>query len=404
MAHRQGMHRQWVTQVHLDRSRDHLLHLILQDDILFAQSHRGTVHAMDAETGSTLWVRQVGHPEYPKGRLAANDRYVATVNGSVVYLMDRASGEPVWEKSLKKAAGLAMAIGEDRLYVPLLQGMVESYPLWEADKYRTEPRGPNPTYYQSAGTLRQRPLVTPDSLAWVTTRGYVYATDPVELKVRFRFESNGEIDAPMSYRKPNILVSSRDGYVYAVDEKSGHPNWRFSAGNPVSTQPVSIGDGIYVAVQDGGLFKLSPETGREVWWASGVTRFIAASKGQVYAEDITGRIAVLDLKSGTRLGTLPTSGLDIKMLNDQNDRLYLATKGGLLQCLRESQLEEPVEHNAPPSEGQEGDSESSPSDAQPGDPGATPSTQPMPAGDSNPFESNTTPATPAADTDEDPFG
>ena len=74
------------------------------------------------------------------------------------------------------------------------------------------------------------------------------------------------------------------------------------------------------------------------------TQFIAASNDRVYVADRLGRILVLAADTGARLDRIPAEGLPIKLRNAQNDRIYLATEAGLIQCLREIELSEPLQH------------------------------------------------------------
>ena len=43
----------------------------------------------------------------------------------------------------------------------------------------------------------------------------------------------------------------------------------------------------------------------------------------------------------------PVRGMDIKLINSQTDRIYLASDTGLVQCLHEVELAEPIRHNLP---------------------------------------------------------
>jgi hypothetical protein len=56
---------------------------------------------------------------------------------------------------------------------------------------------------------------------------------------------------------------------------------------------------------------------------------------------------VLDAKTGSLLDSLPTEQLNFKVVNLQNDRLYLGTDTGMLQCLREHGQVTPIMHQVP---------------------------------------------------------
>jgi hypothetical protein len=89
---------------------------------------------------------------------------------------------------------------------------------------------------------------------------------------------------------------------------------------------------------------LSAKTRGELWFARDAVQFVAASKARIYASDRIGRLLVLDAKSGARLDTVPTETASIKLLNTDTDRIFIADKGGLIQCLHEVELSRPIEH------------------------------------------------------------
>ena len=145
----------------------------------------------------------------------------------------------------------------------------------------------------------------------------------------------------------------------------------------------------------------------------------------MYGFDTTGQLVVLDIESGARLDSLYTGPLPVRLSNDQTDRIYFASETGLIQCLHELELSEPLLHNqmTPPQRParqeavQEGLPQQRPAEdrpAQPGapeadpfgaaaDPFAAPQGAPAPAGqEADPFGA---PAQQApADQEADPFG
>jgi hypothetical protein len=141
-----------------------------------------------------------------------------------------------------------------------------------------------------------------------------------------------------------IVTASRDGFVYVFQEKDGQPLWRFSIGEPIVESPAVIEERVYVTAQLGGMSCLETKTGKNLWFAPGLIQFVAASKARVYATDRLGRIVVLDASSGASLGAINTESIPIKLMNTENDRLYLADGSGLVQCLREVEQTEPLVH------------------------------------------------------------
>jgi len=341
-AARHGLHRAWVTQIQLDRSRSRLTNVTQHDATLFALTDTGLVHAIDAETGRTLWTAQFGDPLFPSFGPAVNDEKVAVVNGSQLFLMSRKTGRQLWRHEIGGAPAAGPELTDDRVYVPLVTGTIKSYLL---DHHQR-----SPWIYFSDGRPLSRPLVTPDAICWTTDKGYLNIARKEKPTTRFRLRTDDAIVSRAAYRTPNYYCASLDGYVYAVDEESGELVWRFSAGAPVSQSPVVINDHVFVCPDHRGMVCLSTETGKQLWSAPTTARFVSASSERVYAVDPQDRLHILDQATGAQVGILSEAQLPFQLQNSQTDRIYFGTHTGLLQCLRETKLTEPVLHVERPQE------------------------------------------------------
>jgi outer membrane protein assembly factor BamB len=303
---------------------------------IYAVSSRGVVHAVNGETGKTLWTQEVGKADYPTTAVAANDSYVAVVNGSTLYVLTATKGEYVWDRKLKGAVGAAPAITKEHVFVPLITGTVEIFDL-EDDRQPTRS-------YVSAGRALLQPIVTEASVIWPTDRGYLYVGRSEKMGLRYRLEAKGTIAAKATVRAPDfVYCAAVDGFVYCVNELSGDILWRFSTGEPITHMPICVGDDLYVVTVDGSFFKLNSETGEEYWYRKGIEKFISASKDHVYCVDKLGRLVKLRAATGSRTATLNTKP-EVVYPNQTSDRLYVATENGLLQCLCENENRLPVFH------------------------------------------------------------
>jgi hypothetical protein len=389
-AARHGLTRSWFTQIQMDRSRTRVRDVVLHEGTLYVQTDRAMVHAIDAETGRTIWARQVGRPNHPSLTPSAGEDLLAIINGSRLYVCNRYSGDLLYEIQVDGVPGAGACLSGRRAYVPMVSGMLVAYrlvpltdPLKELGKTDT-----NPTPEQIAATEKQRredlrigqesvpplrcyslgqalvqPLVTRETetdeyVAWATDRGCLYIgwidlREDNRLEVKYRLETAVGIVARPTYLPPNpndpadsgiIFVASRDGYVHAVRERDGELIWRFPTGEPIIEPAVVIDERVYVATQPGGMYCLNATTGSQVWWTPRIRQFIAASQQRIYTTDPLGRILILSADTGARLDTLAAEFLPIKLLNSQTDRLYLATETGLVQCLRELELPKPIHH------------------------------------------------------------
>lgn len=381
LAH--GMRRSWVTRVRLDRARDRVQSVLIKPETIFVLSERGTLHAIDAATGNTVWTTPTGNRNYPSLGPAASDKHVAVVNGSTLYVFRRSDGKSLWEAELTAVPSAGPVAGAEMVYVPMFNGLIEAY-QFEVPGETVEERllGHVPLVYSASGRADSPPIITPRSIAWGTSNGYVYAGPADSLEARFQYLTRGAVRAPLAYREPAILAASLDGYLYAIDEITGQTLWTFAAGGTLSQTAAVIGDAVYLVPDRGGMFRLSADTGLEQWRAPRVTKFLAASTGRVYAADALGRVLVLNAESGRLVDILSTERLTWKPTNTVTDRLYLGTRDGLLQSLHEQELTEPIVHGAPvegepaegeaPDEGAEGEMPDEGAEPDPDDPFADP--------------------------------
>ena len=391
-AARHGLARPWFTQVELDRGRGRLTDLVLHQGTLYAQTDNAVIHAIDAETGRTLWWKRVGLPSHPSMTPGLNHKRLAVINGSRVYVLNRLNGDLLYEKEVQGAPGAGAALSTKRVYIPTTTGMILAYrldPLAEdsdgsekveeestpaagtpldADQeqdLRIEQKSVPPLFCQSYGRALVQPLVTRENakeeyVVWPTDRGFlnfghIDRTKEDHLTLMYRLKTGAAIVGRPAYLPPDpkvigdsglILTASRDGFVYAVRETTGERLWRFSVGEPIIESPAVIGDRVYVTAQLGGMYCLEAKTGKNLWFAPDMVQFVAASKARVYATDRIGRLAVLDARSGAPLDAIATQNIPIKLLNTQTDRVYLADDRGLIQCLREIEQSEPIVHGA----------------------------------------------------------
>ena len=391
-AARHGLTRPWFAQVQLDRSRARVRYVVLHEDTLYVQTDRAMVHAIDAETGKTVWARHVGRSNHPSMAPGLSRDLLVVVNGSRMYVCNRHNGDLLQEIRIDSAPGAGAAVSQERAYVPMVDGLVMAFRLEpltdglrELGKVEKEPseeqkviaeeiRRENlrlrqeyipPLACRSIGRALVQPLVTSENegeefVAWPTDRGYlnigwVDRRRDNHFELKYRLETDAGIAAMPSYLPPDpgisadsgiIFGASRDGFVHAIEERSGDSLWRFSTGEPILEPAVVVDQRVYVATQPGGMHCLDAKTGGEVWWAPQIVRFVSASKQRVYAADKLGRILILNIKTGARLDTLEAGALPIKLSNYRTDRLYLATDTGLIQCLHEVELSEPIRHDA----------------------------------------------------------
>jgi outer membrane protein assembly factor BamB len=339
-----GLERAWVTQADIVPGRSEIASMALHKNLFFVQSNTGMLQAIDAETGRTIWRTQVGDRQLANVAPGIGDDFVCAANGANLYVLNRSDGRIRWESPLENAPTAGLSVGNNRVYIPTVAGRVESYTISELKDGKTvvaEPRQ-NQLFLGLSGIPQTPCLLTPEAIVVGDDEGSLFGFAPGNIGPRYSVQSYGEVVGMPAYHKGKVLFGSRDRYIYAVREMDGDILWRQSLDEAIVQSPVVIGDIVYVVTELSGIHQLNAENGDQNWFVPGVRQFISAGKNHIYVSDDIGRIRVLDAATGRQVDSLATEGYQVKYSNAQNDRIYLATDGGLLHCLRESALADPI--------------------------------------------------------------
>ncbi|MGB9688317.1 PQQ-binding-like beta-propeller repeat protein [Thermogutta sp.] len=201
-----------------------------------------------------------------------------------------------------------------------------------------------------------------ERVAWPTDQGLLFVAEldvraDLRFQVQYFLQTNGDIVAPPCIRPgdptlpndPNrmLFVATTNGFVHALREYDGKVLWRFSTGEPINQSPALVGDDLYFTTQTGGLYRVKATTGELVWFSRGIRQFVAASDQHVYGVDGINQLVVMDVQTGSRQGQFDVTRYPLRYMNSQTDRIYLANEQGLIQCLRESRLTQPIQHVVP---------------------------------------------------------
>ncbi len=341
VAGRFGLVRAWSTQIPSRRSLAAIAHMNLDEGMLLVQTRGAMLTALDAQTGRAHWSTQTGPSQHLCTEPAANEKFVVVVNGSVLYVLDKHDGRIVWHRELGGVPGSGPGVSQTHAFVPMVSGLIEGYNLEKG-------AGQQPWVYKSFGRVLIPPMTTTQSVSWTTEKGYFYVADPSGRGIRYRLETRTAIQSRPGYWTPNLYACSTDGYVYAIDESNGRIKWRFSAGDAIYSSPIAIQSKVYVVSEINGLYCLDGDTGGRLWHAPNIAQFVSASPTRIYGIDRIGRLAILDLRTGTSAGAMALEDVSQVLVNAQSDRVYLASDSGLVQCLRQADLRSPVYHVPPP--------------------------------------------------------
>ncbi len=369
---------------------------VVPEVTLYVTTNQGLIQAIDGETGKTRWLVRVGSANFPTTGAVASENHVALLNGSTLYVLRSTDGEMMWQKKIDGVPGASAAISDEYVFVPTVNGAIESYTL-------ADPKAV-PWIYKSLGRAMVQPAHGFGSLAWPTDFGHLYVASATARSILYRLESRETIVATPTFAAADRLIAPTvDGYVYCLQPARQTSNilWKFSSGETLSQSPLVHGEFVYVLSDDRNLYSLSTRDGLPQWKSPGVNKVMAISGDKMYAVGEVGRLVVLDLKTGSRIATIPLDEFDLPITNSVTDRLYYGTKLGTLQCLREVGHRWPVVFE--PSDGKKPKPKPSAKPAA----GGAPAAEPKPGENDDPFGAGAPapppkPAEPAAG--DDPFG
>src|SRR5215471_2969285 len=129
-AEQLGLKRSWFLQVPMDVARSKISHIKVQAGLVLVVTDEGMLHVIDAETGHLQWSFRVGRAKYLATGAYANSSHVAVANIETVYVLDRASGNLVYERALTGTpSAMGPGLTRDYVMVPLVKGPLETYPL-----------------------------------------------------------------------------------------------------------------------------------------------------------------------------------------------------------------------------------------------------------------------------------
>jgi outer membrane protein assembly factor BamB len=311
----------------------------LPESTIYVLSSPSRLSAIDADTGKERWATLFGSSRFPSIGIGAGNDYLAAINGSTLYCFEAATGKVLWSHACEFGVAAAPAVSETHIYVPLLNGRLEVFEI--ADKgYGSYP-------LVAGGGATARPLLTENTVSWPTNKGYLNvaaSSGPRQHSIAFRLAADGPIVSSPVSKEKILFATSLDGFTYAIEERRGSLLWEISTGSEITQSPVVLGDNVYAVTDDFRLFRLDAHTGQALWAEpmKNIGRYLGAGAEKIYLTDGFGELLVVDPNSAAILSRIGVGEIGFILPNRQTDRLYIATKSGIIQCLRE--ISSPIPH------------------------------------------------------------
>lgn len=353
ILNRYGLETAWTAQSVMNPSRDKVAHVVLDEELLYVQATNGIITAFDTETGVRAWALRLGRFDEPSFPAESNESMVMVVVGTMMYGIEKRSGNIVWTLRLPGAPSTSPSADSTQVYVGTLDGSVYAYSLKKIKELYSERKLPQWSHealvwrYQASKEITSPPLTAGRTVNFASRDGSMYAVSPNRRELTFQFETDAPIVAPMAQWGNTQYLASEDYTFYAIDATTGQVKWEFIAGLPIRTSPEVVRGNLYVHPDRGGLYCLDAIDGTQKWWQPRLQTFVAVANDIVFARDDNKDIMMVSAADGRTVGRLPGGRYTRHVSNDRTDRVYLATETGRVAAIRFRGRAFPVYHKHP---------------------------------------------------------
>lgn len=371
-----GLVREWIVQVPFDSATWRLDHVVVGDGLVVAQSGDGSLHAIRSTSGTAgpragtvAWSRPIAGAQGHAWPPTIGTRLVVVASDMAVHALDRDTGVVNWERPTDSLTAASAVQSGGWVYAPLRTDRVLRLPvnpLGEPESAPppttpapgrratapptrpTPPESLEPISIESGGLFGSAPLSLEAGVLWSTSHGLVVLEQTPRGWVRHEFPESMQdswgpaadlvLVGPPIVRGGEIHFATADGGLARVDlNAKNRPGLRIAWGSRLpdrpSSGPLVSGDVVVVGLGPSGCAAYSAVDGHELWRSPLVGTLVALAGGRAWMLDIMGRLTALDLATGSRRQSLCLGCLTLPVVNTLDERLLLASPGGLIVSL-----------------------------------------------------------------------
>jgi outer membrane protein assembly factor BamB len=285
---------------------------IVHQGVAYFGDAKGSLHALDAESGAEKWSRNYGKDLILAAPTIADGRLYVESAGSVTCAS--LDGKPIWSRELPKSFGWTWPLlvgdavfasgGDGTIYALKKQ---DGATLWSTDVLADRP--PDLHGFDSSVLLRGGIRSRTASSASDGETLYQNLFDQCRMVAldcktgarRWTYRAHAWIYSHPVVADNYVLAGSEDLCLHCLERKTGAPAWKKMTGGIVASAPAVLNGRVYAPVCNGRLLCLDLETGRLIWshredppfdgnrfcyCAPIVTDdavYVAASNGEVYS-------------------------------------------------------------------------------------------------------------------------
>jgi outer membrane protein assembly factor BamB len=225
-----------------------------------SSSLTGEVIAFDAHTGDVAWRRRIS-PSESSPLVVAGVVIVGDWSGRV-WAFAKKTGRLAWVTTLQGQVKGGVAFNGGRLFIGDYSGHVYGLALtsgrviWKAS---AQPR------FGNTGTFYATPTLGYGRVYIGATDGKMYSFGATSGKLRWSQSTGGYVYSSAGVWRDRVFAGSYAGEFFAFDAATGAIRWKFKADGPISGSPTVVAGRVYFATLKGTTYALDARTGQQVW-------------------------------------------------------------------------------------------------------------------------------------------
>jgi outer membrane protein assembly factor BamB len=295
---------------------------VVDNGVAYIGNARATIHAISMRSGHQLW-----HHDTPHGQMASSPAVIGsrlvyhTMDGHVIVL-DRATGNELWETS----------VGSPIESSPIVYRGVDYFGAWNGQLYALDLRTHRLRWTRSLGAkITSSAAIDGGRLFIGDYGGRLWALSPRTGATHWVGSVNGRIYGTPAVLDGRVFVPSSTGGSLTAFSTRGRYLWRVNTGSYVYSSPAAWGGGVFFGSYNGVFYGVSASSGR-IRWEVGVGGRISGAAvvvdGVAYAGSFAHRIVGVDARNGRVLlrfahgNYVPVSGNGMYLLFHGYSRLY----------------------------------------------------------------------------------